>query len=53
MRFSVHVPSDSYENSSYVEEADAIAYAYMMSQDYAYAEVRQGDELIQSFYYGR
>lgn len=53
MRFSVHIPSAPFENSSYVEEADAIAYAYMMSQDHEYAEVRHGDDLIQSFYLGR
>lgn len=53
MRFSVHIPSAPFENSSYVLEEDALAYAYLMSQDHQYAEVRQGDELIQSFYLGR
>ncbi|QBP06117.1 hypothetical protein [Synechococcus phage S-B68] len=53
MRYSVHIDSAPYENSSFVDKADALQFAYMMSQDYGYAEVRHDGKILDTFCEGR
>ena len=49
MRYSVHCPSAPYENSSFVDIDDAWGLCLDLSEEFGYAEVRQGEHLLGSY----
>ena len=49
MRYSVHCPSASFENSSFVDLADCWGLCLDLSEEYGYAEVRHGDTVMGSY----
>ena len=49
MRYSVHVPSASFENSSFINLEDCWGLCLELSEDYGYAEVRHGNCLLGSY----
>ena len=53
MRYSVHCPSAPYENSSFVNIDDAWGLCLDLSEEFGYAEVRQGEHLLGSYTDGR
>jgi len=53
MRYSVHCPSAPYENSSFVDLDDAWGLCLDLSEEFGYAEVRQGDHLLGSYTNGQ
>ena len=53
MRYSVHCPSAPYENSSFVDIDDAWGLCLDLSEEFGYAEVRQGDHLLGSYTNGQ
>ena len=53
MRYSVHCPSASFENSSFVDLADCWGLCLDLSEEYGYAEVRYGNCLMGSYTNGQ
>ena len=53
MRYSVHCPSAPYENSSFVDIDDAWGLCLDLSEEFGYAEVRQGEHLLGSYTNGQ
>ena len=53
MRYSVHCPSAPYENSSFVDIDDALGLCLDLSEEFGYAEVRQGEHMLGSYTDGR
>ena len=53
MRYSVHCPSAPYENSSFVDIDDAWGLCSDLSEEFGYAEVRQGEHFLGSYTNGQ
>lgn len=53
MRYSVHCPSAPYENSSFVDLDDAWGLCLDLSEEFGYAEVRQGEHMLGSYTNGQ
>jgi len=53
MRYSVHCPSAPYENSSFVDIDDAWGLCLDLSEEFGYAEVRQGEHMLGSYTNGQ
>lgn len=49
MRYSVHCDAAPYDNRSFVDQDEAFAYAYMLSEDEGYTEVRLGNAILGSY----
>ena len=49
MRYSVHVPSASFENTSFIDLDDCWGLCYDLAQEYGYAEVRYGACIMGSY----
>ena len=52
MRYSVHCPSASFENSSFVDLDDCWGLCLDLSEEYGYAEVRHGACVMGSYVNG-
>ena len=49
MRYSVHCPSASFENSSFINLNDCWDLCLDLSEEYGYAEVRHGNCVLGSY----
>ena len=49
MRYSVHCHAAPYDNRSFVDQDEAFDYAYMLSEDEGYTEVRYGNAILGSY----
>ena len=49
MRYSVHCPSATFENSSFINLNDCWDLCLDLSEEYGYAEVRHGNCLLGSY----
>ena len=49
MRYSVHCPSASFENSSFINLEDCWGLCLDLSEEYGYAEVRYGNCVLGSY----